>query len=269
MNLLTNLLDQHPLGLVFDIDGTLSELAPTPDAARLYPGVAELLLSASQYAHVAVLTGRAIESGAKLVNVEGLTYIGTHGAEWSEGLPHTHKVELVPEAEAYLEPGRKLMQLAQERLGQLPGVLFDQKLVGGSVHYRLAPEPEKTRIAILNALREDTEASGFVLNEGKMIVDIKPQLHLHKGLALRRFVERHQLRGILFAGDDRTDLDAVLEIANLHASGLAALAVVVESPDVLPALIEHADLIVGGVPGMVTLLGEIVQTLREQALKKG
>src|SRR5581483_7869291 len=96
---------QRPLGLVFDIDGTLSPIAPTSASARLYPGVVSLLEQAREHAHVAIMTGRAIIDGAAMVKVEGLTYIGTHGLEWSNGLPSTHPVEVVPEALASIEPG--------------------------------------------------------------------------------------------------------------------------------------------------------------------
>ena len=90
MNTHTNLqtvLAQRPLGLAFDIDGTLSPIAPTSDEAQLYPGVASLLERAREHAHIAIMTGRSIDNGAAMVNVEGLTYIGTHGLEWSDGLP--------------------------------------------------------------------------------------------------------------------------------------------------------------------------------------
>ncbi len=81
-------LSRRPLGLVLDIDGTLSPIAPTPAEARLYPGVKELLEQAKAQAHVAIMTGRAIEDGAAMVSIEGLTYIGTHGLEWSaQGCP--------------------------------------------------------------------------------------------------------------------------------------------------------------------------------------
>ena len=56
---LQTVLVQQPLGLVFDIDGTLSPIAPTPDAASLYPGVADLLAKAQTHAQVAIMTGRA------------------------------------------------------------------------------------------------------------------------------------------------------------------------------------------------------------------
>ena len=52
---------------------------------------------------------------AVVVNVEGLTYIGTHGLEWCDGLPTTHTVQLLPEALPYVEPGKALLDLAEHR----------------------------------------------------------------------------------------------------------------------------------------------------------
>src|SRR3989440_8387341 len=133
---LQSILSQRPLGLVFDLDGTLSSIAPTPDEARLYPGGASLLERAKEHAHVAIMTGRAIEDGAAMVNVEGLTYIGTHGLEWSDGLPTLHPVEILPEALAYIEPGKYLLDLVEQLLPALPGVIVQRKRFGGSIHYR-------------------------------------------------------------------------------------------------------------------------------------
>ena len=112
-------LSQKPLGLVFDIDGTLSPIAPTPEEAILYPGVVPLLERAREHAHVAIMTGRAIEDGAAMVNVDGLTYIGTHGLEWSDGLPTLHHVEILPEALAYIEPGNYLLDLVEDTLPEM------------------------------------------------------------------------------------------------------------------------------------------------------
>ncbi len=187
---LQTVLTKKPLGLVFDIDGTLSPIAPTPEEARLYPGVAPLLERAREHAHIAIMTGRAIEDGAAMVNVDGLTYIGTHGLEWSDGLPTSHPVEILPEALAYIEPGKYLLDLVEQHLPTLPGVI----------------------------------------------------------------VQRFDLHGVTFAGDDRTDLDAVLEIARLRQEGIAALAIVVQHPDTLPEMLANADIVVQGVEGMANLL---------------
>src|SRR5260370_30168457 len=142
---LQSILAQRPLGLVFDIDGTLSPIAPTSDQARLYPGVVPLLERAREHAHIAIMTGRAIDDGAAMLNLEGLTYIGTHGLEWSEGLPSSHPVEIVPEALDYYGPGKYLLDLVEKQLSDLPGVIIQRKRVGGSIHYHLSPNPIQTR----------------------------------------------------------------------------------------------------------------------------
>ena len=115
---LATVLAQRPLGLAFDIDGTLSPIAPTPGEARLYPGVDILLEEMKKYAQVVIVTGRSVENGAPIVNVEGLTYIGTHGMEWCDGLPSTHPVRLISEAEPYVEPGNYLLDLVKPRRGR-------------------------------------------------------------------------------------------------------------------------------------------------------
>lgn len=257
-------LSARPLGLVFDIDGTLSPIAPTPGEARLYPGVADLLTEARAYAHIAIVTGRSIESGAAMVNIEGLTYIGIHGVEWCEGLPSTHTIQINPAALPYIDLGEQMLALAEQKLAGLPGVIVERKRLGGSVHYRLAPEPEHTRELILDILQEPARSLNFLLSEGKRVIDLKPALQLNKGTALRSLAQRFQFAGVIFAGDDRTDLDAVLEIERLRQDGLLGTSIAVAATDTLADLLEHADIVVQGVESMARLLSEMVEQLRDQ-----
>jgi len=254
---------QRPLGLVFDIDGTLSPIAPTPELARLHPAVPSLLEQANHHAgvHVAILTGRAVDDGAAMVNVPGLTYVGTHGLEWSDGLPSESSVRMEAEALAYARPGKQLLDLAERHLASFPGFLVERKRIGGAIHYRLCPDPEQARLQILALLREPARERNMVLSEGKRVVEIKAPLRINKGKALRTFAERFALRGVLFAGDDRTDLDAVKEIAALRDEGVSGLSVVVKHADTLPELLERADVVVEEVEGMAELLREIVERL--------
>lgn len=255
---LRQVLLQRPLGLVFDIDGTLSPIAPTPGEARLYPGVAELLQQEIQYAHVGIVTGRAVIDGARVVNVEGLTYVGTHGLEWSQGLPSTHPVSLIPEAQPYIEPGNHLLDLAeQELVPAIPGLIVQRKHIGGSLHYRQASNPEQARELIFATLKEPAERMHMLLDEGKKVVEILAPLTTNKGTALRRFVDQFGLRAIVFAGDDRTDLNGILEIEKLRSEGYAALGIAVQHADTPPALLEHADIIVQKVEGMAQLMEEM------------
>lgn len=255
---LLNVLQQKPLGLVFDIDGTLSPIAPTPDEAQLYPGVAQSLEQLRSQAHVAIMTGRAVADGARIVNADDLTYIGTHGLEWCDGLPTTHPVQLISEAQPYIEPGKRLLDLVEQHLAELPGVIVQRKSVGGSIHYRLAPDEEQTRQRILALLQEPAHQNHMRLRGGKKVIEILPPLDINKGQALHRFVQRFALQGVVFAGDDLTDLDAVLEVERLRQSGLQAYSIAVRYTDTLPALLEHANGIVDGVEGMAAKLREMV-----------
>jgi trehalose 6-phosphate phosphatase len=258
-----HILARRPLGLVFDIDGTLSPIAPRPEEARLYPGVASLLEQARDHAgvHVAIITGRAVENGVALVGVSGITYIGTHGLEWSEGLPTQDSVQIAPEALRYIEPGREILDLAEQNLSTRDGFLVERKRIGGAIHYRLAAKPDLARQHILALLDEPVRKRNMEMREGKCVVEIRPPLAIDKGVALHAFAGRLQLAGLLFAGDDRTDLDAIKELVRLRQGGLAALAIVVRHADTLPELLASADLVVDEVAGMATLLDEIVRTL--------
>lgn len=258
---LPTVLAQHPLSLVFDIDGTLSPLVSIPSEARLYPGVAALLEQIKQYANVAIMTGRGLADGAAMVNIDGITYIGTHGLEWCDGLPAIHPIQLVPEAQQYVEPGLTLLNLARQQLADIEGLIVQAKQVGGTVHYRNVAQPEEARQRILALLTEPAQQWHMRLSEGKYIVEVLTPLAVDKGQALRRYAERTKARGLLFAGDDRTDLDAILELARLRQEGKVTLSVAVRHHDTLPALLEHADIIVDEVPGMVKLLEQIAEQL--------
>jgi trehalose 6-phosphate phosphatase len=258
---LHSVLQQRPLGLVFDIDGTLSPIAPTPDEAQLYPGVAQNLEQARTQAHVAIMTGRAVVDGARIVNVEGLTYIGTHGLEWCDGLPTAHPVQPINAAQPYVEPGKQLLDLVERYKAELPGVIVQRKSVGGSIHYRLAPDEEQTRQRILALLQEPAQQTHMRLRGGKKVIEILPPLDINKGQALHTFVQRFALQGVVFAGDDLTDLDAILEVERLRQSGLQAYSIAVRYADTIPALLEHANNIVDGVAGMAARLQEMVKVL--------
>ncbi len=256
---IAELLAQRPLGLVFDIDGTLSPIAATPGEAQLYPGVAALLEQAKRHAHVAIITGRAVADGARIVNVDGLTYIGTHGLEWSDGLPSHAPVQVLSEAMEYIEAGEYLLDLAEKE--NMPGVFVERKRVGGAIHYRLAPDPEQARQSILAQLEGPAQQVHMQLSEGKRVIEVRVPLHINKGHALRSFVQRNKLHGILFAGDDRTDIDALLEIEHLRYEGVKTLGIAVQHSDTLAELLAHADIVVQEVEGMVELLRKIVEEL--------
>jgi trehalose 6-phosphate phosphatase len=265
-----NVLRQKPLGLVFDIDGTLSPIASTPGGAHLHPQAAELLEQAKKYAHVAIVTGRGLQDGARMVGVDNITYVGNHGLEWSNGLPETHEVTLVAEARPYEQAGKEVLDLAEQELKPIiPELIVQRKSVGGTLHYRLAPDPEQARERILSVISEPAQRANMRVGEGKRVVEILPPITVNKGTALQMLVQRFQLRGIVFAGDDRTDLNGVLALEGLRETGLAAWTIAVRHTDTPVQLLEHADSSVNEVEGMIGFFKEMIEFLEQTVEEKG
>src|SRR5260370_15404479 len=117
--------------------------------------------------------GRGEEEGARMDNVDGLIYSGNHGLEWSDGFAWLHPVHIVQEALAYVEPGKQLLDLAEDGLAGLPGIIIQRKSVGGSIHYRLAPDPEEARQRILLLLEEPARRANIRLAEWRLVVELR------------------------------------------------------------------------------------------------
>jgi trehalose 6-phosphate phosphatase len=264
---LSPILTRRPLGLIFDLDGTLSLMPSTPEYGCLWPGVAEDLERAKQYAHVAILSGREVQGSAGVVKIAGLTYIGVHGLQWCSDLPTIQTPYLLPEAQPYAEPGAQLFELLEQHLADFPGVLLQPKSIGGSIFYGQAAEPEKTRARLLTLLEEPARRLGMRIDETRLIIEILAPLAIDKGVALRRYVQQHGLQAVCFAGDDRNDLAAVLEIERLRQEGLAACSIVVQHANTPPALLEHGDVVVDDIAGMAAQLHEMVEILEKQAVR--
>jgi trehalose 6-phosphate phosphatase len=255
---LRKVLSQRPCGVMTDIDGTISPIAPTPDAAYVTAvAQAHLARLAEHLDLVAAISGRAAADAARLVGLPQLTYIGNHGLEvWENGA-----AQPAPVAEPFVATIRTVLQEAEARL-QLPGVLFEDKGVTASVHYRQTENPQAAEAEIGAVLEELTEAHGLRLTGGRMVWEIRPPLEVNKGVAVRRLVEQHGLRGAIFLGDDRTDADAFAVLHELRGQGTCTtLAIGVTGPDTPAVVRETADVLVDGIEGIERVLGQMVEIL--------
>ncbi len=206
-------LAHEPAGLLTDFDGTLSTIARDPSSARLVDGAGHALAAlADRLAVVAIVTGRAPLDARRLTLVPGLLIAGNHGMEWLE--PGAEEAYAGPEASSVNERLDEVLA----RLPELPGVMPEHKGVSASVHYRNAPDPEAARAAILRALG-DVEEHGLRVGHGRMIVELRPVGLGDKGSAARAIAARFDLRGVVVMGDDVTDLDMFLAVADLRDAG--------------------------------------------------
>lgn len=248
----------RPAGLVTDIDGTISRITAPPEAAVVDPAAREALRNlAVRLDLLAVVSGRAVEDARRLVDLDGLVYVGNHGFERRID----DVVYLAGGVEAYVSPIATLLHTAGPAIG-IPGVAVENKGVSGSIHYREADDPEAAREAILQTVRPLADQAGLRLSEGRMVVEVRPPIDVNKGTALRDLARDFELRSLVFIGDDVTDLDAMRALRDLRIQGaIDGLAVAVASDETPRAVMEAADVSVPGVDGVIALLRALGERL--------
>jgi len=249
-------LARRPRGLLLDIDGTLSPIAPTPEAARLLPGMAPLLeRAATQFDVIAAISGRAASDARRLVGIVSLLYIGNHGLErWNPG---EDAPQVIAAAQPYLPAIAQALDLAERELApRLPGLLVERKGASGSIHTRGCAQPQAALQSVLETLRPPVEGLGLRLTEGKLVAEIRPPLAQDKGTAVEGLARERGLRSALYLGDDTTDIDAFRALRRLRAAGACeGLAVAVLHAEAPPTLAAEADLTlpsIDAVPAFLT-----------------
>ncbi|KPJ51372.1 MAG: hypothetical protein AMJ38_00770 [Dehalococcoidia bacterium DG_22] len=247
------ILAQRPFGLATDIDGTLSPIVDTPDMAAVTPLCRRYLQEIRRRVEVvAAISGRAPEVARRLVGLEELVYIGNHGLSWWRQGREETPAEAVP-YEAMIREAKKELAVRLD----LPGLLLEDKGPILALHYRLCADPQTAREAILDALAP-WGARGLRIREGRLVFELGPPLDIHKGTALARLMETYRLGGVLYLGDDLTDVEAFKVLRHWREEGKGnGAAVAVANPESGPKVIEEADYWVDGVPGVEWLLGTI------------
>jgi trehalose 6-phosphate phosphatase len=259
-------LRQTPSAVVTDIDGTVSAIAPTPAEAMVDPGAkAALALLAERLTAVAVVSGRAPQDGVAMVGLPELIYVGNHGLERiARGTPWTHPVAAA--AQPAIAAALAEIESAARAGGDVPWLIIENKGVTGTVHYRLAPDQIAAAALLEPLARAAADRHGLRLTLGRMIFEVRPALAVNKGTAIRELAQDLGLRGVVFFGDDVTDVDAFRALRELREAGDAAtLRVGVLGPDTSPAVLAEIDISVDGVPACAaTLIALAARLAREE-----
>jgi trehalose 6-phosphate phosphatase len=192
--------DRAKWALFLDLDGTLIDIAPTPDAVIIPADLRTLLseVSASLGGALAIISGRETKFIEKIVGNAIGPIGGTHGGEMR-----------MPDGTMRLTAGNwltpELSQIVKGLGGDHPALVIEEKELGIAVHYRLAPhlrEEVKRQLGRAVDLADGT----LVLQPGRMVYEILPA-QVNKGRALESFMQEKPFRGRkpLAIGDDITD----------------------------------------------------------------
>jgi trehalose 6-phosphate phosphatase len=207
--------------ILLDVDGTLAPIVPRPEDAQVPDDArAELTRLVGRYGLVACISGRTGEDARRLVQVEGVRYVGTHG------------LELEPEAERWRTPIREFAASVDWPV--------EDKGLSVSFHYRQA-EDEKAAVRYLEEVAERARAAGLVPRFGRKVLELRPPVPASKGTAVRHLLAEAGLGRALYAGDDTTDLDAFRALRGLELG----IRVAVSSDEAPPGLASRADIVVG------------------------
>ncbi|MGF9565393.1 trehalose-phosphatase [Neorhizobium sp. JUb45] len=200
--------DLDRFALFLDIDGTLIDLAATPDGIVVPPELPTDIAAVSQKlgGALALVTGRALAYADRLFEPQRFPIAGLHGAERRMADGTVDRVTVTPEFEALKA------QIAAEA-SRWHGVLIEDKGAAVGAHYRQAPERQADLENLMQAAA--TKAGGeFALQRGKMVIELRPA-RASKGEAIKRFLDEPPFTGRLpiTIGDDLTD-EAMFKAAN-------------------------------------------------------
>jgi trehalose 6-phosphate phosphatase len=184
-----------------DLDGTLLEIADTPDAVDADYGELVLVghLSRAAGGAVAMISGRSLERLDEILAPLVVPAAGQHGAERRDARGVRHR---------YRFPANVLRPVAvgiRRFASTHKGLVFEDKGASVALHYRLAPQLAAAAHAKVR------EAAGPLGNQvevqgGKMVVELKPA-GCDKGKAIAEFMREPPFAGRVpvFLGDDVTD----------------------------------------------------------------
>lgn len=196
---------------MLDLDGTLLEIAETPSAVNVPSQLVPLLdaVAARLSGAVAVISGRPIEQIDRLLQTDGFVTAGLHGLEWRDATGTVHE-EVAGDVD--LVAAREVLGAIARRT---PGVQLEDKGRTVALHYRRAPDAGPSIVTQVRGLAARLGA-GVAVQEGKMVVEIKPA-HAHKGTAVERLMVLEPFAGRcpVYLGDDVTDEDAFRAVNRL------------------------------------------------------
>ncbi len=199
--------------LFFDFDGTLVDIAATPDSIVVPPALLEALrtLSGHMPGRIAIVSGRSLAQLDMFLGsfAREIAVAGSHGAELRAPGGETQTVER--------PAGLDRASMAIAHFARDHDLYFERKTLGVAVHYRLTPalEAEATQLAETLARQY-----GLRLQRGKMMVELR--VDGDKGRAVAALLNLPGMADTvpLVFGDDITDEDGFVAAERAGGAGV-------------------------------------------------
>ena len=196
--------DESSSALLLDVDGTLLDIAPTPESVCVPPdliGTIETIYVRSGGA-VAFVSGRPIAVMDTLFAPLILPAIGCHGGE----------LRVAPGQEIRREasvPG-PVRERVKKIAAAFPAVRLEDKGQSLALHFRSAPHLGPKLREAIDREHALLAAADLQILGGKAVIEIKPG-YFNKGIGVAKLLQHAPFseRAPIFIGDDETDEDVM------------------------------------------------------------
>lgn len=201
--------------LLLDIDGTLLDLARTPDRVKVPGELVRALekLTGQLSGALALVSGRSLDSIDALFAPFKPAAIGAHGGEIRSVTGEISRGAALPDA---------VREVFIGLAAHVPGLLLEDKKCAMALHYRLAPEALPVLKAAMEKHARLFESHKVQILYGKAVIDARP-LGVDKGSAVTELARQKPFAGraIIYGGDDTTDLDVFRILPKLGGRGFS------------------------------------------------
>ncbi|MBI5922435.1 MAG: trehalose-phosphatase [Betaproteobacteria bacterium] len=199
-----------------DVDGTLLDIADTPDAVRVDTALLDLIgrLHRVSGGAMALVSGRSLSDLEGLLGMPRLPMAGQHGLERRDAAGRLWIHAAPPAAKCAIK------EALAPVLARHPGLLLEDKGLTLALHYRLAPHLAAYAHRLMTQLVK--EAGGELeIQKGKRVVEIKPA-SIDKGTAVAEYMAESPFRGRypVFIGDDLNDEHGFAEVNILGGTSI-------------------------------------------------
>jgi len=208
--------DAAGIALFVDLDGTVFEFAPTPDAVTIDAQLPAMLrrLSTTLDGALAVISGRPLAAIDTLLQWPQLIAAGQHGAELRRADGH---IDHAPINVAALDAARTLLHTRPARADD---VRIEDKGIALAIHYREFPRAEPFARELAAAALH-AAGPGFELQHGSFVVELK-STRVDKGRALAMLMTQPPFIGRQpwVLGDDYADEHAFAMAQSIGGAGV-------------------------------------------------
>jgi trehalose 6-phosphate phosphatase len=245
--------------ILTDFDGTLAPIVERAEDAALPAGAREVLERLTgRYALVGAVSGRMATDVRALIGLDTIAYAGNHGLELM--MPGDDGVSPDPSLDGRERDAAAFVAGVDPARFEVTGMRVEDKGPIQAIHWRGVAD-EAAAEAAAREVAVDAGRAGLEPRWGRKVLELRPVGGGGKDAAVASLLASDGLDRVVFAGDDRTDVDAFRRLGELREAGelVAAVRVGVLSAEGPPEIAEEADVTVGDPAGWLAMLAWLAE----------